>query len=585
MKKVILVAVLISLTGYGHAVNKINPENCRNIPETQTIDPRAKTGDIVISEIMADPMPAVSLPEKEYIEIYNRTGFSFDIGNWKLHAGERTASFPQTGIGPGEYLILCSQADTAIFRKYGRVAGLKSFPALPSGGTSVYITDGMGLMIHGLQYSSDWYNNKLKDSGGWSLEIIDTDYPFFEKGNWEASSSKQGGTPGKVNSASRYNPDHLFYGIENAFPEDSITIYLEFSEYVADLPESGDLVSLGEEKISAIISADPLRRRFMIKTNEMLRQRTIYELSISRSLTDFSGNIITRGIFRFGVPEKAERGDISFNELLFNPFPDEPDYLELYNCSEKTIDASQFYLVSINTSNGDTSDIRYVSDEQRCIIPGSFYAVTTDPNKVLARYFSSDPEAVFWTSSLPSMPNDKGHILLLNREMDLIDEVSYSEKMHYSLLSDNEGVSLEKIRPCMVSDESMNWHSASESAGWGTPGAENSGFSSGSASGEQVIFSSGRISPDNDGYEDLLVIDFRLEGIGNIISVDIFDETGLYVRKITENYLAGAEASLVWDATSDDGSLVKTGIYIVLIRLYNDKGKIRTWKKVCTVIR
>ena len=585
MKKVILMAVLMSLIAYGHAVDKFIPEICRNGSVTQIIDSSAKTGDIVISEIMADPLPAVSLPEKEYIEIYNRTGSSFDIGNWKLHTGERTASFPQTGIGPGEYLILCSQADTAIFCKYGRVAGLKSFPALPSGGTSVYITDGMGLMIHGLQYSSDWYNNKLKDSGGWSLEMIDTDYPFFETGNWEASSSKQGGTPGKVNSASRFNPDPAFYGIENVFPEDSITIKLEFSESVPDLADSGNLVSLGEEKISTIISADPLMRRFMIETNEMLRQRTIYELSIAGSLTDFSGNIITRATFRFGVPEKAERGDISFNELLFNPFPHEPDYLELYNCSEKTIDASQLYLVSINTSSGDTSDIRHVSDEQRCIIPGSFYAVTPDPEKVMSRYSSADPESLFRTSSLPSMPDDKGHLLLLNREMDLIDEISYSEKMHYSLLSDNEGVSLEKIRPCVASDESMNWHSASESAGWGTPGAENSGFSSGSASADQVIFSSGRISPDNDGYEDLLVIDFRLEGIGNVISVDIFDETGLYVRKITENYLAGAEASLVWDATADDASLVNTGIYIVLIRLYNDKGKIRTWKKVCTVIR
>jgi len=44
--------------------------------------------------------------------------------------------------------------------------------------------------------------------------------------------------------------------------------------------------------------------------------------------------------------------------------------------------------------------------------------------------------------------------------------------MHYSLLKGNEGISLEKIRPDLPSDESMNWHSASESVGWGTPGAE-----------------------------------------------------------------------------------------------------------------
>ena len=162
------------------------------------------------------------------------------------------------------------------------------------------------------------------------------------------------------------------------------------------------------------------------------------------------------------------------------------------------------------------------------------------------------------------MPDDKGHLLLLNREMDLIDEVNYTEKMHYSLLSDNEGISIEKIRPDLQSDESSNWHSASESSGWGTPGSENSVFSRDAYSDDRVTFSSGRISPDNNGYEDVLVIDFNLEGIGNVISVTIFDETGSYVRRVAENYFAGDKASLVWDGTSDDGTLVDRGIYIFL---------------------
>ncbi len=39
----------------------------------------AETADIIISEIMADPLPSVSLPEKEYLEITNRTDFSFNL--------------------------------------------------------------------------------------------------------------------------------------------------------------------------------------------------------------------------------------------------------------------------------------------------------------------------------------------------------------------------------------------------------------------------------------------------------------------------------------------------------------------------
>ena len=211
--------------------------------------------------------------------------------------------------------------------------------------------------------------------------------------------------------------------------------------------------------------------------------------------------------------------------------------------------------------------------------------ITTDREKISDRYFSTDPEYLFETGSLPSMSDDKGHLILFNRELDKIDEVLYNEKMHYSLLSGYEGVALEKTGPRNKSEEAVNWHSASESSGWGTPGAPNSVFVELPATSDKVVFSSSKITPDNDGNEDILVISFSLTGNGNVVSVMVFDETGNYVKKIATNMLAGPEASVIWDGTADDGSPVNTGIYIVFITLYDDTGKTNKWKKVCTVIR
>jgi len=157
--------------------------------------------------------------------------------------------------------------------------------------------------------------------------------------------------------------------------------------------------------------------------------------------------------------------------------------------------------------------------------------------------------------------------------------------MQSILLLDNEGVALEKKMPLSESEDAINWHSASESSGWGTPGAPNSVFSEIPGTSDKISFSSSKITPDDDGFEDLLVISFRLEGNANIISVMVFDETGTYIKKIASNLLAGPEASLTWDGTADDGTPVRTGIYIVLISLYDEKGKTDKWKKVCTVIR
>ena len=102
---------------------------------------------------------------------------------------------------------------------------------------------------------------------------------------------------------------------------------------------------------------------------------------------------------------------------------------------------------------------------------------------------------------------------------------------------------------------------------------------------ESVIFSTTKITPDNDGNEDLLVIGLKLKEPGNVVSVHIFDEAGRFVRKLADNFLAGPESSVIWDGTGSDGHLLETGIYVFLITFFDDTGKTGRWKKVCTVIR
>ncbi len=289
--------------------------------------------------------------------------------------------------------------------------------------------------------------------------------------------------------------------------------------------------------------------------------------------------------FEFGLTETAESGDVLFNELLFNALPGDPDYIEFYNISTKIIDVSRLQVISVNDEVGDTAEFSSLSDVNRCFMPGTYYVATTGRKKVIERYFSADPENIFETASLPSMTDEGGHLVLYNKELDVIDVVKFNEAMHYPLLDVFDGVALEKTSPANNSLEVASWHSASESSGWGTPGAPNSVYSDLDETSGKVVFSSTKITPDGDGIEDFLVIALHPEGNGNVVSVSVFDETGSFVKKIASNLLAGPEASLIWDGTADDGSPVNSGIYIILISLYDDKGKMEKWKKVCTVIR
>lgn len=183
MKKVILLVVFLSLEALSQIVIGSSLQNEPLIQSGRLITYSSEyCGDIVISEIMADPSPPVSLPEDEYVEIYNRSANIIDLDRWQLCVGDQCVTFSQVEIKRGEYLILCSHTDTSKFRKYGRVIGFKSFPSLPGEKGTIYITDSKNKFVHGIEYSSDWYNNKLKEDGGWSLEMKDTDFPFFQTG-------------------------------------------------------------------------------------------------------------------------------------------------------------------------------------------------------------------------------------------------------------------------------------------------------------------------------------------------------------------------------------------------------------------
>ncbi len=373
MNKVIFLALVLPLPATG-----------------QTIVYHPEPGDIVISEIMADPLPVVSLPAKEYIELENTASHSVNLKNWSLTDGKSNARFPDIEISPGERIIVCSTSETRLLEVYGRTIGVKSFPTLTDGGKILALRDSTGNLIHGAEYSRDWYGDELKSDGGWSLEMIDTDFPFSDGNNWRASVAPEGGTPGKANSVSGSNRDILFEGVLNVFPDDSNSIMLYMSEAVFDLDSSPESVTINGGPVLLISPADLLLREFRLTPAEPLATGTIYSLEISGAVIDFAGNSAMHKQFRFGLPQKASKGDIVFNELLFNPLPGDPDYIEFFNKSEKILDASRLLLASVNDETADTSSLIRFPDEGRCIIPAAYYVLTADKSRILERYFSSD---------------------------------------------------------------------------------------------------------------------------------------------------------------------------------------------------
>jgi len=551
--------------------------NCRADVTFSFTPAYAVTGDIVISEIMADPTPQVSLPVREYLEITNRTGDSLYCGDILLIADKDTCILKPEWIRAGESIILCSSAAESELKHYGRTMGLPGFPAINDGGEVLALRTNHGSLLHAVSYTPDFLGDGPRSAGGWSAELADMDNPFNEPEAWYPSIDPSGGTPGRGNSVRVMTIDSRCPRIVAAWPRSHDTICVLFNETVM-APAGTSWLADGEETF-AVLPADPSDRLMLVPLHEKLKPGTVTSLHVPSSVTDFAGNGACQAEIKTGIPSDPMPGDILFNELLFDPFPGCEDYIEFYNKSSKIINLSSLLLAgSINSAATAFTEV------PGQLLPGEFVAVTTDRDAVLSMYPCADPATVFRADRLPTMPDDEGTLVLYDHALDVIDMVNYTSTMHLLFLSGVEGVALEKASPELPSDISGNWHSASETCGWGTPGAPNSVTVSMAEHTEALTLSSGRVSPDGDGFEDLLSVSIYPGGDDNVISVTVFSDRGYIIRRLAERFAAGPGAVFIWDGTTDSGGRLPAGLYVIMAESINTAGESRRWKKVCALL-
>jgi hypothetical protein len=134
----------------------------------------------------------------------------------------------------------------------------------------------------------------------------------------------------------------------------------------------------------------------------------------------------------------------------------------------------------------------------------------------------------------------KAVVLQSLRTATQLDRFDYNDDLHFALINDTEGYSLERISPDRpATSDNTNWQSASDVAGKATPGFLNSQYApTANASGEMSI-DPALFSPDNDGFEDVLTIAYRFEQAGFVGNMSIYDIAGREVRALMENNLLG----------------------------------------------
>ncbi|MFN0276602.1 MAG: lamin tail domain-containing protein, partial [Chitinophagales bacterium] len=545
--------------------------------------------DIIIDEAMADPDPSVGMPNAEYIELYNTTDLDIEITNFYISDATSSSDvFPAFTLAGNAYVIITDDANAGLFDVFGDVLYVNNFPSLNNDGDDLQLVDDENNLLHAVNYTTDWYQDVIKSEGGYSLEMIDVNFPCQGENNWNASSASNGGTPGTVNAVSAENPDNIAPSVLSAFPPTLDSLLVSFDEALdaASISASNFSVdnSIGTANSASFDTANPTTVKLFFPTT--FSENILYTVTCSE-VKDCSGNeALLNNTAQFGIAVPADSFDVVINEVLFNPATDGLDYVELYNRSGKFIDVSKIYLAEYNLEDTTTiSELTAITLTPTLLLPDTYMLITENIENVAENYFISETGNFIQNLNTPNYPDDEGIVAIQTFDGTLLDRLHFYNDWHFALLDDEDGVSLERVNYNATTQDANNWHSASEDKHFGTPGYQNSVF--GEITGTENNFSLEYevFSPDGDGFLDLLILNYNNIAAGTVASVIIFDAQGRTIKQLTNNETFSSEGFLTWDGVNADDEIARTGIYIAYAEFFDLSGKVQKEKLKFTLAR
>ena len=533
-------------------------------------------GQVVITEIMANPKDAAGLPDAEYVEIYNRSGEDITAEGWSMGYGEKTYAIPDTVMKSGAYVILTHERHAAEWDAAGVTdrIDMPEFPAIANNEERYFrITDKDGRLLAYDLYSADYIDEDFKRKGGFSIELTDTDMIESGKESHAASCDKRGGTPGEANSVQKVSDEQIRPALTAAYADEDGNIVLTFS-HPADRTAATD-------KSNYDISGRP---DFEITAGNALCNTVLISgitLSPETVTTVRTGNLTTPGGISIDMPEtiemtlprKAQAGEIKMTEIMFKADDDTPEYIEIFNDTEDRLLLDDLWMEAA-AADGEFKNASRVTESRLLIDPGSYLCLSGEPDMIMRKW--DVPAWRVIETSLPALNNNGGYARITDSSAQVIETAIFSDDSYTAELKDRKGISLERLSPRLDPLDTDSWLPATREKKYGTPAAENSQSASApsTSKGDRFSLSTDVITPDNDGHNDFATIDYELPEGGYTADIEVFDSNGRMIRRIAEREHLAGTGSFIWNGQDDNGRKASRGIYVIVITADSPAGDI-----------
>lgn len=519
--------------------------------------------DLIINELQASPSEDLGLPPYEYVEVFNRSNKLLRLNGVQI-ADESSASFLEGAtLAPGAYAIVCDDNYTSAFEPFGKVVPVTTLPSLNNSSDEIRLII-QGTTLDVVRYSATW----LAGSNH-SLERISTNRLCAMGDNWGASTDPAGGTPGAVNSIAQsigeVDPQLL-----GAFFIDTNELEFVFDQQLDSQSVASWQVSMGGDALK-LVQQSAVVGTAVFQSEVAFERGVNYDVDVGR-LSNCAGQSIEAMTIEAYFHDSS---DIAINEILFNPRGSGSDFVELYNTTDHPIGIRHWSLAEYKA---DGSVVLRDFDEAFPVIAAISFTVLCEDSLNIADEYSNANRAALMQCDLPALSNERGTIVVVDQLGQIIDSLTYYNDWHFPLIDNADGVSLERIDPKGVAHLRDNWHSASSSVGYATPGLENSQYQAIQGSATSFELSNPRISPDNDGFEDVVSVTYSSKQTGLVASIKVMNEQGFEVATIANNVLLGNGGNITWDGTTNDGEKARVGVHVVLIETFDLNGQRQRYK-------
>ena len=150
-----------------------------------TVD-NAYPGDVLITEVMANPKGLSLLPETEYVEIFNASESDISLKEWVFVYDSKETKLPDVVLSTGSFAVLYRSPREISVAPSALSLGIATFPsALANAGKTIGLKNPKGDFIDEMTYTN---------------AIAGKSFERADDGSWYLSTDVKGGTPGAANS-------------------------------------------------------------------------------------------------------------------------------------------------------------------------------------------------------------------------------------------------------------------------------------------------------------------------------------------------------------------------------------------------